>query len=369
MRDGCLSPCYIEQIATAVPAAVLERTDSVDLFRHACRSERTAKLLSRISRFSGVERRFLAALDPRFAPDGPQPLYGPASEQPNGPGMGARNALFDVVSGELVQRALAQFDASRLAEVRTLVTVSCTHASAPGLERPILAHSAVQPDADRWNLGFMGCSAALAAIRMVSQMGPARQPALIVACELSSLHFQYSDRIDQITANLLFSDGLAAATLSERPAPARIVAARCAGLPQFADQMVWFADDHGLRLHLSQDLPDTLGAHIREAVARFLDGFGLGLTDVQHWLVHPGGPQILESVAKALELPADALSLSRGVLRRYGNMSSPTILFILRELLAARAAGRCLAMAFGPGLTVEFVLLEIDPSRPCFSSR
>ena len=83
---------------------------------------------------------------------------------------------------------------------------------------------------------------------------------------------------------------------------------------------------------------------------------------IDHWLVHPGGPQILDSVQQALGLPADALRLSRAVLRRHGNMSSPTICFILKDLLASRAAGRCVAMAFGPGLTIELVLLDVRPS-------
>jgi predicted naringenin-chalcone synthase len=123
--------------------------------------------------------------------------------------------------------------------------------------------------------------------------------------------------------------------------------------------MVWFADDNGLRLELSQDLPDTLAAHVPGAVHHFLDASGLSQAAIEHWLVHPGGPQILDAVEVSLGLRADALRLSRSVLRRFGNMSSPTILFILKELLETRVNGHCLAMAFGPGLTVELVLLEI----------
>ena len=180
-----------------------------------------------------------------------------------------------------------------------------------------------------------------------------------MACELSSLHFQYTDKMDQLTANVLFADGAAAVAVGPRPAAARVLDCRCASLPDYAQQMVWFADDHGPRLELSQDLPDTLAAHVPAVVGNFLDRNGLSHAAIDHWLVHPGGRQILDSVEQALHLPTNALQLSRSVLRRYGNMSSPTIFFILKELLAARVDGRCVAMAFGPGLTVELVLLEL----------
>jgi predicted naringenin-chalcone synthase len=200
-------------------------------------------------------------------------------------------------------------------------------------------------------------------MRLVHGMADTTPRALIVACELSSLHFQYSDELDQLTANLLFADGAAAMSLSSAPAAARVLACRSVAAPAHADQMVWFADDHGLRLHLSQELPDTLAALVPETVGSFLADHGTSCAAVDHWLVHPGGPQILDAVQQALGLPADALQLSRAVLRRHGNMSSPTIFFILKDLLASGADGRCVAMAFGPGLTIELVLLEIRHDR------
>jgi prepilin-type processing-associated H-X9-DG protein len=358
-----MTACYIDRIGTAVPEFALGPKQSVELFQQTCHDPRTARLLPRIVRLTGIDTRYLAVLDPRFGPSGAEALYHPASVQPHGPGMGARTALFERVSGPLVGQALAEFDARQLAQMDTLVTVSCTHASAPGLERPILTHTAVRGSVDRWNLGFMGCSAGLAALRMLHQMVERGKEALIVACELSSLHFQYTDQLDQLTANVLFADGAAALSTTPRRCPARIAACRCSTLPARAQEMVWFADDHGLRLELSQDLPDTLGEYVPQAVADFLADNGQSVATIDHWLVHPGGPQILDSVQKSLGLAPDALYLSRSVLRRYGNMSSPTIFFILKELLASRANGTCVAMAFGPGLTIELVLLEIDHQR------
>jgi prepilin-type processing-associated H-X9-DG protein len=354
------TPCFVQQIGTAVPESSMDPKESVELFQQTCGDPRTARLLPRIVRLTGIEKRYLSALDPQIRPFGPEPLYRPISEQPHGPGMGARTAAFEKMSGPLVLRALSDIPAERLAEVETLVTASCTHASAPGLERSLLAQTPIRPSVQRWNLGFMGCSAGLAAVRLVHQMERRGGNALVVACELSSLHFQYTNDLDQLTANVLFADGAAAVLVSPRRTAVRIVACRCASLPKHADQMVWFADDHGLRLRLSQELPDTLAANVPGAVASFLDEQGTSIRRIDHWLVHPGGPQILDAVQQSLGLREDSLALSRSVLRSHGNMSSPTIFFILKALLETKVDGRCLAMAFGPGLTVEMVLMDIN---------
>lgn len=350
---------YIQEIAIATPEIGIGPSESVDLFKQACRDKRTVRLLPRLAKLTGIERRYLAALTPEFAPYTPKALYRPIAEQPNGPGMGERMRVFEAVTGPLMERMVSGLTRERLAEIDLLITASCTHATAPGIEKPLFAHAPLRTGVSRWNLGFMGCSAGLAGLRMLTTMPAEKHTALVVACELSSLHFQYSDELDQLTANMLFADGAAAVRLSAQPNRARLMSAACFAIPQKADQMVWFADDCGLRLRLSQDLPDSLGAVLPGMVSEFLGGHGLRTTDVANWLVHPGGPQILDSVEQSLNLPADALATSRHVLRNYGNMSSPTIFFILREFLERKLAGPCVALAFGPGLTVEIVLFEV----------
>ena len=350
--------CFVQQIGVAVPECSLNAGQSAELLKDASISPRGAKLLARIAKLTGIEKRHLAALDYQQDKSGAA-LYHLASEQPHGPGMTARTTMFEKAAGPLVLRALAGFSPAILKSVDTLITVSCTHASSPGLELPIWTHTPIPPTVDRWNLGFMGCSGALAAMRLVHQRAALRRSSLVVACELSSLHFQYTDELDQMTANLLFSDGAAAMLLSPAPSAAAVIDCRCVAAPQSADQMVWFAGDHGLQLRLSQELPDTLAAHLPGEVDQFLHGNGLRRESVDHWLVHPGGPQILDSVEQSLRLPQGALRLSRDVYRRFGNMSSPTIFFIMRELLESKAAGLVVAMAFGPGLTIELVLMRV----------
>lgn len=356
------APCYLHAIETAVPEPCLRTADAPEVLKDTCVSKKGVRLLQRLAPLTGIEKRHLAILDYQSSLRDEAALYRPASEQPHGPGMSARSAAFDSASRRLLRQLIGRFPPEALARVQTLITVSCTHASSPGLERALFDHAPIPAGVDRWNLGFMGCSAALAALRLVHRAGGGTGESLIVACELSSLHFQYTDQIDQMTANLLFADGAAGMVLSPRPSAVRVVNCRSAALPAFADQMVWRAGDHGLELQLAKELPETLSAYLPTLVQEFLRDSGVSPREVRHWLVHPGGPQILDGVETCLGLTFDALAISRDVLRRYGNMSSPTILFILKEFLKTRPEGVSVAVAFGPGLTIELALLDLSTS-------
>jgi predicted naringenin-chalcone synthase len=352
--------CFIQGIGLAVPSRSIAQSETETIFAPALSNPRTAKLFQRIARLTGIERRYLAALD--YVGDGvAAPLYQSSDEQPRGPGMDARTAIFLEAAAPLVRQSLGAFSHDQLLRVRSLVTVTCTHAASPGLEQPVLACSPIPHSVHRWNLGFMGCSAGLAGLRLVhGSVADAGRSSLVLACELSSLHFQYTEELDQLTANLLFADGCAAVLLSDKRTPVRVVDCACLTLPAAADQMTWFAGNHGLQLTLSQDLPETLAANIRPTIERFLARSQTTLGQIDHWVVHPGGPLILDSIEHAMKLDSQALHWSRDVLRRFGNMSSPTVFFILRELLQARQAGRVLMAAFGPGLTIELALLEVS---------
>jgi predicted naringenin-chalcone synthase len=316
--------------------------------------------MTKLLPLTGIEQRHLAVMETQSSFDDPAALYRRASVQPEGPGMHARSQAFDEAADRLVARLLKHFEDDDLATVASLITVSCTHASSPGLERVVFRRSQVPHDVDRWNLGFMGCSAALSALRLSQHNALAST--FVVACELSSLHFQYSADLDQLTANLLFADGAAAVFLRDETSGVQIIHAQCVAIPGFAEQMVWWAGDFGLRLVLSPELPTTLAAHLPRAIHRFLSETPLSTSQIDHWLVHPGGPQILDAVEDSLKLSKDALALSRLVLRRFGNMSSPTILFILQAAIEAGLEGRVMLIAFGPGLTIEMVIVDIGGS-------
>jgi predicted naringenin-chalcone synthase len=360
-RHECAS-LFIHGIGTAVPDRAMTQGEAVSFMESVFEDPRLRRLIRRVSRQSDIAERHLAALAWQDTADR-LPFYPSARVQPFGPGMGVRSALFDVAANDLVRRSIDDIPTAPFDAIQTLVTVSCTHASSPGLEQPVFECTSLPHDIQRWNLGFMGCSAGLAAVRLIQGLTPEHQHALICTCELSSLHFQYSEAIDQITANMLFADGAAAVVLSTQPSDVAVLNSCCVQLPSAADQMIWSAGDHGLCLKLSRALPDTLAMHVGKAVDQLLADCGKSREEIAHWLAHPGGPKILDAVESALELSPESLADSRGVLHDYGNMSSSTIFFVLNRLLKRDPEGLCITMAFGPGLTIEVALLEIDRNR------
>lgn len=355
------SDLYIRKIETAVPPHGLSQAEIAQRMEIAYDDRRALRFLQKLARRTEIEQRHLSAL--AFQDDTAEnsPLYRAVEEQPAGPGMGARGQAFDIAAPALMRDLLAESAKSQAASLRNLITVSCTHASSPGIEAPIAEQLALSPEVNHWHLGFMGCSAGLAALRLARSFAPQQHDSLVVCCELSSLHFQYSNDVDQITANMLFADGAAAVWLGEDDGVIKIHATASKRFPQAADQMTWFADDCGLRLNLSPELPRTLGQHVGEFVDSFLSDNDLRRDDIHHWAVHPGGPQILKATSDALALPDDALAASHDVLRKFGNMSSATIFFILKQMTAENRAGLAVALAFGPGLTIEVCLLEFTP--------
>jgi predicted naringenin-chalcone synthase len=137
----------------------------------------------------------------------------------------------------------------------------------------------------------------------------------------------------------------------------QIVACGSLLVPDSSEAMSWRIGDHGFCMTLSAQVPEMIRARLRPWLTTWLAGHGLTLESIQNWAVHPGGPRILSATAAALGLAKDAFNTSSSVLAECGNMSSPTILFILQRLQATRVAGPCVAIAFGPGLVVEVALL------------
>lgn len=265
------------------------------------------------------------------------------------------------------------------AEIRQLVTVSCTGFSAPGVDIGLMRRLGIAADAARSHVGFMGCHGAFNGLRVGAALAAAKpgEPVLICCTELCSLHHQYTDNPQQIVANALFADGAAAvigvcrknAKADRTPVAApgasqisngvgvRLLEQRSLLLPETEDMMSWRIGDHGFEMTLSPKVPEILSQRLKPWLTQWLSEHGLGVEDIAHWAVHPGGPRIITAVGEMFALSADQLRPSRNVLARYGNMSSPTVLFILNELREhATTPGYCVAMAFGPGLTIEAAL-------------
>jgi len=288
----------------------------------------------------------------------------------SGPSTGERMDRFGVEAAALAERAAREAveKAGGPAGITHTVTVSCTGFVAPGIDHALIDRLGLAPTVRRLHIGYMGCHGAvngLAAARAIVRSEPSAR-VLMVCVELCSLHFQAGERHDQIVANALFADGAAAAVIaSDADDPlARVVATGGCVFPASSQAMGWRVGDHGFEMTLAESVPRLISEHLRPWLSSWLDGERASLRDlVEHgaWAVHPGGPRVLDAVASALGLGEEAMAASRGVLAEHGNMSSPTVLFILLRLAAERKGVRrpTVVLAFGPGLSAEAALLTV----------
>jgi len=315
-------------------------------------------------RRSGVRRRGSVALEgPPEAPTAGPPFDG---DDPAGPGTGARMAAYERHAPPLgcAAAAAALADAGIGPErVAHVVTVTCTGFMAPGLAVHLVRSLGLRSDVTRTQVGFMGCHGALVGLRTAAALAattPGRA-ALVVAVELCSLHFQYGWDPGAVVANALFADGAGAAVVTTGRSGhgnAPVLAATGSWLaPGSEEAMTWRIGDRGFRMTLSPEVPALIRRDLRQGLEPWLEGQGLTVGDVGGWAVHPGGPRILTAVTEALDLDPTAVDISRSVLAEHGNMSSPTVLFVLDRLRSAGAPRPWVALGFGPGLTTEAALL------------
>ncbi|QEH36814.1 Alpha-pyrone synthesis polyketide synthase-like Pks18 [Aquisphaera giovannonii] len=359
----------IAGIGTALPPHRISQEDAALIARkYACESPSQERLFAALYRRAGVEGRGCVVLDRSDGPlEGRQTFYGEAA-----PSTLERMRRYEAEAGPLgLLAAKAALDAAGIppGRVTHLITVSCSGFHAPGLDVTLIGHLPLRAEAARTHVGFMGCHGALNGLRVADAFLRADPDACVLLCalELCSLHHQYGWDAERIVSNSLFADGAAAVVAVPEAASAgvarasrrlRLVASGSTLIADSEDAMSWRIGDHGFQMTLSNRVPDLIGTHLRPWLESWLARHGLDLASVGSWAVHPGGPRILSAVAEALGLGHDALGVSQRVLAEHGNMSSPTILFILDRLARAGAPGPCVALAFGPGLAVEAAILD-----------
>lgn len=245
-------------------------------------------------------------------------------------------------------------------EISQLVTVSCTGFAAPGVDVQLIRGLGLPAVTPRTNVGFMGCHGALNGLRVARALAEADPGSKVLLCavELCGLHYHYGWDPQKLVANALFADGAAALVGSVDGADDawRLRDSGACLLPESETAMTWTVGDNGFEMTLSKQVPVLIARHLRGWLEEWLAGSGLSVDEIGTWAVHPGGPRILTAVEEALDLSPDATAVSREVLARCGNMSSPTLLFILDRLRRAAAPRPCVALGFGPGLNAESAL-------------
>ncbi len=358
---------------TAVPEHSIGQSESIDLVASdSWRSEKERRIIRALYRRTGVEKRHSVLLHKRLTEgDGPQydPLFRQKSADDLGPTVGARMEVYEERAFPLALRAAASaIERAGLTgkDITHLITVSCSGFCGPGVDLKLIKLLSLPATIGRANIGFMGCQGALNGLRVAQAFAHADPAANVLLCavELCSLHYHYGWNPEQVVANALFADGSAAlvGTLCDANEGWSISATGAYVFPDSEDAMSWRIRDHGFVMSLSPKMPKLITEHLRAWTEAWLGRQGLALGDIRSWAVHPGGPRILSSVAAALGLERSALSTSRDILREYGNMSSPTILFILDRMRRAKAPLPCVALAFGPGLSAEAVLFDSSNS-------
>jgi predicted naringenin-chalcone synthase len=334
------------------------------------REDRTLRVLYRRS---GVKKRHFTVLESGMGPlEGRQSFY-EATPPPGygGPSTAARMARFETDAPPLAAQAAkgALAEAGWAAgDITHLVTVTCTGFFAPGVDAALMDILGLPRDLHRTQVGFMGCHGSMNGLRVASSFTGADPEARVLVCsvELCSLHLAYGSDPNDLVANAIFGDGAAAVVGTGAATPRApglgadwtLAANGSYLLPDSADAMSWRIGDHGFRMTLSARVPDLIQAHLEGWLKEWLAAQGMYMEEVASWAIHPGGPRILTAVEEALGLERVASTVPRGVLAEHGNMSSATILFILQQMRREGASLPLVALAFGPGLVVEALLVR-----------
>ena len=361
-------PLTLHGIGTAVPTQSLSQAEALEVaHRINAESPEQARLMDRIYQKTKVLNRGSVLLG-KEADGGMNrkrlSFYGTES-----PGTEERMQAFGEHAGQLALQAAREAlndSGFRPSAITHLVTVSCTGFQSPGVDLFLIDKLGLSAAVQRTHVGFMGCHGALNGLRVAhafAEMDPS-SVVLLCAVELCSLHMSYGWHPEQVVANALFADGAAAVVGSAGPPRSdRDLVLQGSGsmvIPDSADLMHWEIGDHGFSMGLSPLVPATVGAALLPWLQDWLQTRAVDLSEIRSWAVHPGGPKILSTCAEALGLDPELLDDSRVVLQDHGNMSSATILFILERLRRRSVAGPCLALAFGPGLSAELALLDLQ---------
>jgi alpha-pyrone synthase len=365
-----MTSSYISSIGVALPQHRISQQETGEfMIRHLGLDEESKKMLAVLYRASGIQQRFSVIGD--FANDPQNFTFFPKNEtlEPF-PTIGQRMKLYEQeaikLSVKAVKNGLSEND---LEQVTHLITVSCTGMYAPGLDIDLVTELGLKTDIQRTAINFMGCYAAFNALKVADSIvgKDPKANVLIVATELCSIHVVKSNNPDSLLSNALFGDG-AAAVLVQGKRPERLqlgLAGFYADMePAGNADMAWRIGDHAFEMKLSAEVPETIRKGIGTLTSKLLSKLALDLAAIDHFAIHPGGKRILEVIEEELGMTKSQNEHAYNIMRECGNMSSPTVLFVLQKIMQSLEAkndgDNILSFAFGPGLTMESMLLKVS---------
>src|SRR5262245_38041142 len=353
------SNAYLNRVATAVPAHDGHRF----FLRYAAsllaEDPRLRAIFMRMADKAGIEHRY-SCFAPSDDPDGPALDATAIFRRGAFPGTATRMEMFGQAAPRLAEQAIDNLlKGEDRARITHLIVTTCTGFSAPGIDLEIVARCGLKTSVERTMIGFMGCYAAITALKLARHIVRAepRARALIVNIEVCTLHLKETKELEKLLSFCLWGDGCAAALVTAEPGGMRIDNFHAIVAAAGRDLMTWDIHDDGFDMVLSGQVPAAIQQILTTHVSEVLNG--ASVRDVGLWAIHPGGRSILDAVERTLELPPEALTSSRAVLRESGNMSSATVMFVFEKMLRASRAGQLgCAMAFGPGLTAETMVFQ-----------
>ncbi|MCU7493932.1 MAG: type III polyketide synthase [Ignavibacteria bacterium] len=356
-------------IATALPPFMVSQTKAAsELKNRMADRPATARMIDMAAVHSGISTRYVVVPDAEDLSE--EKFY--AKEAPT-PGTKKRMQEYEKWSKELTSKAvgdLLQKTNFSPSAISRLITISCTGFFAPGLDYHLMKTFGIPACTKRTNIGFMGCAASIigftSVLEAMNSAPKGQAPAtLLVSVELCSIHLQTESTRDNILSNIIFADGCAAALFadaSEASITPRLdlLSTRSVLFDNSAEIMGWKIGDFGFEMVLSSELPGIILKQAAPALLKIIDEMGLEKDKIRHWALHPGGRAILDAMQTGVGLSDEDMKASRHVLKNYGNMSSASILFVMKELLKTNIGkGDILcAVAFGPGLTMEVAFFK-----------
>jgi predicted naringenin-chalcone synthase len=349
-----LGHAYINRIATAVPEHEVHDYFLRFAAANLAGQPRHQALFRKMADKAGIEHRY-SCFAPASDPEGPIVDEAGVFRRGNFPGTAKRMDMYESAAADLAMQAIERLEIrSERVAITHLVVASCTGLSAPGLDLEIVHRAGLSPSVERTLVGFMGCYAAINALKLAHHIVRSEPEArvLVVNCELTTLHLKETDDLERLLTFCLWGDGCSAALVTAEETGIRLDRFKALLARDAQDLMTWNVRDDGFDMVLSGRVPATIQTVLGGNVSTILHG---GSADeVELWAVHPGGRSVLDAVQRTLNLGPEALAVSREVLRANGNMSSATVMFVLARMLEERRAGaKGCGMAFGPGLTAE----------------
>ena len=359
-----MTTAHLNRVATAVPEFEVHHA-FVAFAAEMLADERTRGLFRRMARVSGIRQRF-SVLNPDVL--GEEGSIDAAKFYRWGyfPNTAARMRVFEQTAPRLAHQAVDRLalSAEERARVTHVIVTSCTGLYAPGLDFEIMDYLGLAQTVERTTIGFMGCYAAMNALKVARHIVRSEPDAavLVVNLELCTLHLQETQDLGQVLSFLVFSDGCSASLVTADRTGLALDSFRSVVIPETRDLITWNIGELGFDMLLSGRVPGEIARALRSATratgAREITG-GRGVDEVDLWAVHPGGRSVLDAVEEGLELREGSLAASRRILECFGNMSSATVMFVLEQVMKGASAGQSgCAMSFGPGLTAETLLFH-----------